>query len=565
MKKYIYVFLMVLLMWSTSAIDTSCFQQISKINNPWSQTIKFSTYSSNIYPYQDKKILNYKIYDWDHIKNVWDYEIVWLSSNSQNIWSTNLQYLWDNTFEFDQYDTDKYIIIKPKHRLIKDSFEIYIDYEWWNIEYQISKDGKTRSSINNEIYKYDIDYLKIKFPSQKDKISNTKINQMLIYENNFKQYVINSTSNSEIYIYSNYNCKDKNLQKEINNLNRTDRFAIDTNTKSFESDWKNNPSYNKSLDSDMYANDSDQDGIKNPNDNCPYIYNSDQRDIDANMKWDLCSDDDNDNIVWYLDNCIYISNPDQRDINNNNIGDACEFDKDKDSIFDSIDNCINKANPDQLDTDGDKIGDICDNCYIYNPEQKIVSGNTLWDVCIDGQKSAEKQKKYEDKDQDGIIDPADNCPLVANKNQLDIDNDNMWDLCDNCKNIKNENQKDDNKNWTGDICEDIDKDWIVGYIDNCPNIYNPDQKDDNNNNMGNVCEDDDNDSIINAIDNCPNNYNYDQKDVDNDKIGDACDTKDDRFIESNRPFFVGIALGFIWIFGSIIYMMIRKLNRNWQK
>ncbi len=539
----------------------NCFEKVSMIDNPVSQTILFSTYLENIYPYQDGKLLNYKIYKSEPSIYI-DYDIDWLSSN----YAKRIDIKSGSGFQFDQYDKIKQMIIKPSSKLTRWTFNINTSYVGGKIKYQISKDSMSRSDISENINNYDIDYsFNILFENyDKNSIQNTTVYKIEITKKGKSQIAINSKSKNPIYIYSNYNCKDKNLQKEVNNLIKTDKFAIDTNTKSFEPDWKNNPSYNKSLDSDIYANDIDHDGVKNQSDNCPYIANPDQRDSNADWIGDMCSDDDGDGIVGYLDNCIYISNPDQRDINNNNIGDACEFDKDKDGIFDSVDNCINTPNLDQLDTDGDGIGDLCDNCNLYNPDQKDLNKNWIGDICEQVAKQKQEEKKL-DKDKDGIVDAKDNCPLVPNPDQKDTDGDGIGDLCDNCPNIKNPDQTDKDKNGIGDICEDVDKDWVIGYMDNCPYIANPDQKDDNNNGIWNVCEDDDNDGIPNALDNCPNIYNPNQSDVDNDKIWDACDPKDDRFIESNKYFFVAMALAFICIFGGVIYIMIQKLNKNWQK
>lgn len=88
------------------------------------------------------------------------------------------------------------------------------------------------------------------------------------------------------------------------------------------------------------------------------------------------------------------------------------------------------------------------------------------------------------RDRDGVQDSIDNCPKIANSDQLDTDNDGKGDMCD----------------------PDADNDGIPNEHDNCPIAYNPDQQDANSNGVGDLCEDDfDMDSVPNYLDNCPNN------------------------------------------------------------
>ncbi len=95
-----------------------------------------------------------------------------------------------------------------------------------------------------------------------------------------------------------------------------------------------------------------------------------------------------------------------------------------------------------------------------------------------------------DGDGDGIPNATDNCPTVANADQVDSNNDGVGDACS----------------------IDTDGDGIFDFQDNCPANDNPNQEDGDGDGVGDVC------------DNCPTVSNADQADTDNDTIGDACET-----------------------------------------
>ncbi|XP_046753629.1 cartilage oligomeric matrix protein isoform X2 [Diprion similis] len=176
-------------------------------------------------------------------------------------------------------------------------------------------------------------------------------------------------------------------------------------------------------------------------------------------------------------------------------GKLCGHDSDTDGFPDNkldcperncmADNCRYTPNG-QEDADGDEQGDACDS----------------------------------DKDNDGILNAVDNCPLVYNRDQEDNDRDKLdgvGDACDNCPYLYNPGQRDIDGDKLGDACDpDIDNDGIRNNDDNCPYNRNPNQNDRDGDGFGDVC------------DNCPNASNADQRDSDGDSVGDVCDTGADR-------------------------------------
>ncbi len=122
---------------------------------------------------------------------------------------------------------------------------------------------------------------------------------------------------------------------------------------------------------------------------------------------------------------------------------------------------------------------------------------------------------YQDQDRDTVPAYRDNCPGVANTDQMDQDHDGTGDACDECP---------------LDSLNDADGDSFCADLDNCPAITNPGQEDLDGDHIGDVCDacpndtlnDPDGDAICGGVDNCPGAANPSQEDANHDGIGDAC-------------------------------------------
>lgn len=91
----------------------------------------------------------------------------------------------------------------------------------------------------------------------------------------------------------------------------------------------------------------DLDGVEGGVDNCPNVWNPDQRDEDKDAVGDAC------------DNCATMENNNQLDTDQDGRGDVCD-DDDDDGILNAKDNCPTVKNRMQEDEDQDGVGNLCD-------------------------------------------------------------------------------------------------------------------------------------------------------------------------------------------------------------
>jgi len=106
---------------------------------------------------------------------------------------------------------------------------------------------------------------------------------------------------------------------------------------------------------------SDGDNIANANDNCPYIDNVSQANLDGDAYGDACDTDlDGDTLANAGDNCPSVPNVTQSNIDGDSTGDVCDTDIDGDAIVNASDNCPYITNASQANFDGDANGDVCD-------------------------------------------------------------------------------------------------------------------------------------------------------------------------------------------------------------
>lgn len=210
------------------------------------------------------------------------------------------------------------------------------------------------------------------------------------------------------------------------------------------------------------------------------------------------------------------------DCNGNSIPDECDVADCPPNDLSCTD-CNNNQIPDGCEPDGDSdlIPDDCDNCpAVANANQINTDGDAEGDACD------------EDDDNDGVPDSNDPDPLDPN-----VCGDSDEDLCDDCT-IGTDDFGPLRDNLPGNDGPDADADGACDAGDNCLLIANPDQMNSDSDTFGDACDNCPSvtnqdqlnsdslpigDSQGDVCDNCPLVINEDQFDFDTDARGDLCD------------------------------------------
>ena len=226
---------------------------------------------------------------------------------------------------------------------------------------------------------------------------------------------------------------------------------------------------------DCLDEDKDGDGVNNSDDNCAEVPNPGQENLDLDFQGDVCDPDKDGDLdpdetdcaplngaVGHKateicngldDDCDEAIDEGFADLDEDGTADCMDEDDDNDGTPDLTDNCPVTANPSQTDQDGDGIGDACEDdkdgdldpdstdCAPQDPTvhhgaAEICDGkdNNCNGIADEGFGDLDNDGSSDciddDDDGDGILDDGDNCPLIANAEQLDTDADGLGNACD---------------------------------------------------------------------------------------------------------------------------------------
>ena len=184
---------------------------------------------------------------------------------------------------------------------------------------------------------------------------------------------------------------------------------------------------------DACDDDIDGDGVLNGADYCPFNKDISDEDLSIDRDDPSCSgDSDHDGINNFkdgkpFDNCAFIFNKKQEDLDNDGVGDACDDDIDGDGVNDSRDNCAMIDFIDALDAYNDTV-DKKDEIeltpeeilyYIANPKQEDIDKNRVGDSCDVNFSKIDKDGKFMFEPCYVVLNDQGNCLKLTSK-QLQV-------------------------------------------------------------------------------------------------------------------------------------------------
>jgi hypothetical protein len=205
--------------------------------------------------------------------------------------------------------------------------------------------------------------------------------------------------------------------------------------------------------------------LSNDRDNCGACYNKcAENSVCTNG---LCEviENDGDRILDAEDNCPLVWNLDQKDTDADGQGDACDLDDDNDKSLD-VNDCL-PLNPNIYPGRAESCNGIDDNCdnridESFDFQKDVNNCGVCSNVCSKGFSCNNGVCLSPDVDNDGIMSVADNCPEISNPKQQDFDKDGLGDVCDN--------DDDNDKSLDVNDCKPFNPIIYPGRIEACNNV-----------------------------------------------------------------------------------------------
>ncbi len=224
---------------------------------------------------------------------------------------------------------------------------------------------------------------------------------------------------------------------------------MDTDGDGMPDYWENQWSFDPNDPGDA-AQDADGDGISNLDE---YLNGTNPRDADS----------DDDGVDDGADNCPFASNADQADLDEDGVGDVCDTDRDGDGVPDGEETGQYGTDPTLADTDGDGLTD----------REEIDGGTDPTDPDTDGDGLPDGDEidhgldpLNPDTDGDGLPD-GEEVEGGFDPLERDTDGDGLEDGSDNCPGVRNADQWDYDGDGTGDACEPADQPSLAGGALGC--------------------------------------------------------------------------------------------------